>query len=259
MLVSDYHNHPQAHRNDLHYRPEVLDPWAKRALGLGLKDLALTDHDRYKDGVDFDEIDKLRNKYPELEIRSGIELDNDPETSKEGRLWVEKNWDKLDFVLGSIHFVKDFPFDHPHYIKEYENYDINELYSEYYKNIREIACSGLVDAIGHLDLIKIFKFFPTVDMSDIYHETLNIIKAQNLSIEINTAGLRKPIGEIYPSREIIAMAKDKNISFTISSDAHTAADLSLNYDKLESLLQEMQIFEIAVYCKHQKTMVKASL
>lgn len=255
MLVADYHNHPQAHREDLPYSQKVLQPWATKALELGLRDLALTDHDRYKAGVDFAEIDVLRANNPELKIRSGIELDNDPETSADGRKWVEKNWDNLDFTLGSVHFVFEFPFDHPHYIKEYDKYDINDLYREYYKNLRMMASSGLVDSMAHLDLIKIFKFFPTIAMDDIYHETLDVIKAHNLSMEISTAGIRKPIGEIYPDRKIIQMAKDKGISFTIAADAHTANDLCHNYDKLEKLLREMNINEVAVYEQHRKHLV----
>jgi histidinol-phosphatase (PHP family) len=257
MLYADYHNHPQAHREDLPYSPKVLQPWADRARELGLKDLAFTDHDRYKAGVSFIEIDRLRENNPDIQFRSGIELDNDPETSADGRKWVEKNWDNLDFVLGSVHFVKDFPFDHPHYILQYDNYDIDELYIEYYKNIRAIASSGLVDSMAHLDLIKIFNFFPTIPMDEIYNETLDVIKSHDLSIEISTAGIRKPTGKIYPDPKIIQIAKSKGISFTIAADAHTAKDLCHNYDKLENLLRELDINEIAVYEKHTKILVSA--
>ena len=256
-LSADYHNHPQAHRTDLPYSPKVLDPWALKAKELGLKDVAFTDHDRYKAGFSFKEVWDLQERHPELKFRAGIELDNDPETSEDGHKWVRENYDDLDFVLGSVHFVFDFPFDHPHYIDEYKKYDVNDLYKEYYKNIREIASNGLIDSMAHLDLIKIFKFFPSIDMTEIYDETLSLIKEKDLSIEISTAGLRKPIGEIYPSKEIIQMAKDKGISFTIAGDAHASHDLSHNYDKLADLLCEMGIKEIAVYEKHQKKLIPA--
>lgn len=255
MLAADYHNHPQAHRTDLHYSHEVLQPWADKAKEVGLKDLALTDHDRYLDGVNFDEVKKLQDNNPEIKIRAGIELDNDPETSTRGRKWVEENWSKLDFVLGSVHFVKGFPFDHPHHIDEYKKYDINDLYREYYQEIQRTASSGLVDSMAHLDLIKIFKFFPTEDLTGLYDETLNIIKSHDVSMEISTAGFRKPIGEQYPSLDLIKMAKDKGITFTIASDAHAAKDLTHNYDKLEKILNEMGITEVAVYEKHNRTII----
>ena len=255
MLKFDYHNHPQAHREDLHYRDEVLQPWADRARELGLTDVALTDHDRYKAGFSFDEIKKFQDKNLDIKFRAGIELDNDPETSASGKLWVEKNYDRLDFILGSVHFVFDFPFDHPHYISEYDKYNINDLYIEYYRLIQETAKSGLVDSLAHLDLIKIFKFFPSLDLTELYHETLDIIKAHDLSLEISTAGYRKPIGEQYPHLDLIKMARDKGISFTIASDAHAAHDLAKNYDKLENILRDLNITEVAVYEKHKKIML----
>src|SRR2546430_6881608 len=103
---SDYHTHPQGHRVQP-YCQTLLQPWVDSARAKGLSDIAFTDHDRYHAGVDFDEIDKLRAANPDVKIRAGIELDNDPQTSAAGQNWVEKNRDKLDFVLGSIHYLDD--------------------------------------------------------------------------------------------------------------------------------------------------------
>src|ERR1044071_7999288 len=96
-LFADYHSHPQGHRVQ-RYTPELLQPWADSTRRLGLKDIAFTDHDRYHTGIDFGAIDRLRERNPDLQIRAGIELDNDPVRSSAGRKWIEKNWDRLDFV-----------------------------------------------------------------------------------------------------------------------------------------------------------------
>ncbi len=77
QLFSDYHTHPQGHRVQ-RYTPALLQPWADSARNFGLTDIAFTDHDRYHAGIDFDEIDRLRERNPDLRIRAGIELDNDP-------------------------------------------------------------------------------------------------------------------------------------------------------------------------------------
>src|SRR5436190_1631058 len=100
-LFSDYHTHPQAHRLQP-YTLELLQPWVDEARTKGITDFAFTDHDRYWQGVDFTVINRLREKNPDVHIRAGIELDNDPATGKAGLDWVEKNWDSLDFVLGSV-------------------------------------------------------------------------------------------------------------------------------------------------------------
>jgi len=104
MLFSDYHSHPQGHRVQP-YSQELLQPWADHARQFGLRDIAFTDHDRYHEGVVFEEIERLRENNPDLKIRAGIELDNDPVHSVAGRKWVEQNWAKLDFVLGSVHYL----------------------------------------------------------------------------------------------------------------------------------------------------------
>src|SRR4029077_8395225 len=82
-LFSDYHSHPQGHRVQPYSR-ELLQPWVDSAHSCGLNDIAFTDHDRFHAGIDFDEIDKLRAANPDLKIRAGIELDNDPQTSGDG-------------------------------------------------------------------------------------------------------------------------------------------------------------------------------
>ena len=70
QLFSDYHMHPQVH-SLRPYTRELLQPWADAARRRSLRDIALTDHDRYHEGVDFDEIAKLRAANPDLKIRAG--------------------------------------------------------------------------------------------------------------------------------------------------------------------------------------------
>src|SRR5437016_6426091 len=105
LLFSDYHTHPQGHRTQ-RYTQEVLQPWIASARQRGLREIAFTDHDRYHAGVDFDEIERLREKNGDLRIRAGIELDNDPAHSAAGRKWVEKHWDELDFVFGYVQLLE---------------------------------------------------------------------------------------------------------------------------------------------------------
>src|SRR3954451_17189077 len=133
-LFSDYHSHPQGHRVQP-YTQVLLQPWIESALERRLTDIAFTDHDRYHVGVDFDELDKLRSANPDVKIRAGIELDNDPETSAAGRDWVEKNWDRLDFILGSVHYLNraDQMFDSvPEGAQLFSGRDIDDVYCDYF-------------------------------------------------------------------------------------------------------------------------------
>ena len=84
-----------------------------------------------------------------------------------------------------------------------------------------MAKTGLFDIVGHLDLIKVFKFLPKKDIRLIAKETLHEIKKANLVLEINSAGIRKPIAETYPSIQLLEMAYEMGIDITFGSDAHS--------------------------------------
>ena len=252
-LFSDYHMHPQGHRVQPYSQP-LLQPWADAAHEKGLRDIAFTDHDRYHTGVDFDEIDRLRAANPDLRVRAGIELDNDPVTSEAGRAWVRRNWDRLDFVLGSVHYLAaDAMFDSAGQEHQFEGCDIDAIYEDYFRRVREMAASGLVDCLSHLDLIKIHGFRSHAPVTELARETLLFIKERDLAIELSTAGWRKPVGEQYPSRDLILLAKNIGIPFTVASDAHSSVQQGENYERLSALMIDCGISKISVYEQHRRT------
>ena len=254
VLFSDYHMHPQGHRV-LRYSQELLQPWADSARRSGLKDIAFTDHDRYHAGIDFDEINRLRERNPDLRVRAGIELDNDPVHSPAGRKWIEKNWDKLDFVLGSVHFLEraDQMFDSvPDGAGQFEGRNIDEMYADYFRRLRELIATGLVDSLAHLDLIKIHGHRATAEIGTLVNETLEFIRARNLAIELSTAGWRKPVNELYPSDSIIELAMEKGIPFTTASDAHSHVQLGENFAKLAQKMDEIGIRRVCIFENHKR-------
>ena len=261
FLFSDYHMHPQGHRVQ-RYTHELLQPWVDSARRLGLTDIAFTDHDRYHAGIDFDEINRLRERNPDLRVRAGIELDNDPVHSPAGRKWIEKNWDKLDFVLGSVHFLEraDQMFDSvPEGAGQFEGRNIDEMYVDYFRRLRELIATGLVDSLAHLDLIKIHGHRPTAAIGALVNETLELIRARNLTIELSTAGWRKPVNELYPSDSIIGLAMEKEIPFTTASDAHSHVQLGDNFANLAHKMAQIGIRQVCIFEKHKRAEVPLQL
>jgi histidinol-phosphatase (PHP family) len=253
-LFSDYHTHPQAHRTT-RYTPELLQPWIDSARARGLREIAFTDHDRFHEGIDFDVIGRVREKNTDVKIRAGIELDNDPRTSDAGRKWVEKNWDKLDFVLGSVHYLDDpgQMFDTvPDGAEQFVGRNVDEVYEDYFRRVREMAATGLVDCLAHVDLVKIHGHHPCRDVRWIYNETLDFICERDLAIELSTAGWRKPVDENYPSDELVRLALKKGIPFTTASDAHSQAQLGDKFDRLAGKMSILGVREVCVYEKHRR-------
>jgi histidinol-phosphatase (PHP family) len=256
-LPIDYHTHPQAH-SVKPYTPELLQPWADSARERGLKEIAFTDHDRYHQGVDFDEIDKLCASNPDLKILAGIELDNDPVSGKAGRAWVEKNWEKLDFVLGSVHYLPPDPemFDQVTRKDEFAKRDLAADCARYIAELESMMARGGIDCLAHLDLIKIHGVWhPEGGLLPHFRPLLERIRRENLAIEISTAGWRKPVGEQYPHIDIIRAAQQLGIPFTLASDAHSHAQLAEYYGPLAELLGRLGIREVAAYEKHQRRMI----
>ena len=242
LLFSDYHTHPQAHRLQP-YDQALLQPWADSARAKGLRDIAFTDHDR------------LREANPDLRIRAGIEWDNDPVTGDAGRRWIEANWERLDFVLGSVHYLdSDRMFDSAGEEDQFGGRDIDVLYADYFRRVRGMAASGLVDCLSHLDLVKIHGYRSAAPIADLVGETLAFIRGRNLAIELSTAGWRKPVKEQYPSVDIIQLAQAAGIPFTVASDAHSHVQQAESYDRLAGLMQTLGITEVSVYERHQRMM-----
>jgi histidinol-phosphatase (PHP family) len=256
LLFSDYHTHPQGHRVQP-YTQMLLQPWADSARNVGLREIAFTDHDRYHAGIDFDEIDRLRERNPDLRISAGIELDNDPVHSPSGRNWIEKHWDRLDFVLGSVHFLdrSDQMFDSvPAGAEQFDGRDIDAIYADYFRRVREIAAIGLVDCLAHVDLIKIHGHRPNAEIDVTVSETLDFIRARDLAIELSTAGWRKPVNELYPGDRIIELAIEKGIPFTTASDAHSYVQLAENFGRLAEKMSLFGIREVCVFGKHKRNL-----
>jgi len=254
LLFSDYHTHPQGHRVQP-YTQALLQPWADSARELGLRDIAFTDHDRYYAGINFDEIDRLREKNPDLKIRAGIELDNDPIHSAVGGKWIEQHWNKLDFVLGSVHFLDhaDQMFDSvPAGAEQFEGRDIDAIYADYFRRVREMAATGLVDCLAHLDLVKIHGHRPNVEIDAVVNETLDFIRSRNLAVELSTAGWRKPVDELYPADRIIELAIERGVPFTTASDAHSHLQLGDNFPRLAQKVSIFKIRGVCVFEKHKR-------
>ena len=119
-----------------------------------------------------------------------------------------------------------------------------------------MAMSGLVDCMAHPDLVKIFGFRPTRDLSDVLDAVLSEIHEANLAMELSTAGWRKPVGELYPSDEIIRRAMAKGISFTTASDGHSHVQQGENFERLAQKMADMGIGELLIFERHQRVAVR---
>ncbi len=163
---------------------------------------------------------------------------------------------KVDYLIGSVHFIDKWGFDNPEFIGNYKDRDIDKIWQDYFDSIEAMAKSGLFDIVGHLDLIKIFNYLPKRDIRVIAQNALKAIKEADMSIELNMSGYRKETGEAYPSRILLESIRELDITITFSSDAHKPSQVGLFSEEILSLARESGYSECAVFIDRDRQLIK---
>ncbi len=254
----DLHNHTTR----CNHAKGTVDEYVQKAIELGIDIYGFSEHAP----MDFDEKYRLafnemqdyisdiltaKEKYKEqIDILVGYEVDYLPNHMDKRVLNAE-----VDYLIGSVHFINKWGFDNPEFIGEWKNRDIDSIWQEYFNATTDMAKSGNFDIVGHLDLIKVFKYMPKKDIRLLAKDTLQAIKKADMVLEINSAGLRKPIGEIYPSKEILQEAYELDIPITFSSDAHAIEQIGAGYELAKSLAQDVGYTKSVTFKERDKKMV----
>lgn len=161
----------------------------------------------------------------------------------------------VDYLIGSVHFIDEWGFDNPEFIGHYKHEDIDIIWQKYFNTIEEMANSKLFDIVGHLDLIKVFKFMPKKDIKEIAKNALLAIKKADMTIELNVAGYRKLVKEAYPSLSLLKLAYELEIPITFCSDAHTPEQVGLYNDEIIQLARDAGYTKCAVYENRKRELI----
>ncbi len=161
----------------------------------------------------------------------------------------------VDYLIGSVHFIDKWGFDNPEFIGKYEEMDIDEIWQKYFNSIEDMARSKLFDIVGHLDLIKVFKYLPKKPILEIAKDALEAIKESDMTVELNAAGFRKPIGEAYPSQELLEEIYRLDIPITLASDAHKPDQVGLNSQKIIKMARDVGYTKCAVFKNRKRQLI----
>jgi len=263
-LPADYHMHTPLCR---HAAGEPVD-YARHAVELGLTEIGFSDHSPMRQD-DFDEwrmyfsqldeyVAKVRlaqKTFPQLTIRLALEVDYLP--GHEG--WIRElaarhPW---DYFIGSVHYISDsWDIDNPAKLSEWKKRDAFEVWQSYFDRLTLAAESKLFEIIGHADLPKKFGIRPAQDCKPLYEKFLAAAAKSNCAIELNTAGLRKDCKEIYPSRELLQIAFQKNVPITFGSDAHAPGEVGLNFAEAIQLARDTGYQTWLSFQQRQRTVNK---
>jgi histidinol-phosphatase (PHP family) len=182
------------------------------------------------------------------DLRLGIEADFIPGREDHTANLLQAR--DFDYVVGSVHFLSDGALDMDDYSVWNSGRSVEEIWRRYFEMIGESARSGLFDIISHPDLVKYWgdaRRTPEGDLRRYYELAAEGIAESDVAVEVSTAGLRKPVGELYPARALLEMCLEAGAPVALSSDAHRPEDVGADYQQALELLAEVGVSELCVF------------
>ena len=272
-MLTDYHVHLRPDDPgtgaDQYFTPGNAERYREVATERGVVELGVSEHiHRFTAALDVwqhpfwrqsavDDLDRYVGFVrEETDLKLGIEADFI--AGREDRMANLLEAHEWDYVLGSVHFLGDHAvdFDDETDIWKHE-ISAERVWRRYFEALAASASCGLFDVITHPDLVKIWgsgRPVPDKDLRYFYEPAVEAMLEGGVAMEVSTAGLRKPIGEIYPARAFLEMAVDAGIPIALSSDAHRPDHLAFGYERAVELLTDCGVKEIAVFDKRERRM-----
>jgi histidinol-phosphatase (PHP family) len=270
-LLTDYHVHLRPDDEDTaasdYFTAGNAERYREAASERGIEELGVSEHvHRFVQALDVwshpfwrrwarDDLDAYCDFVrEETDLKLGIEADF--VSGREDRMANLLDAREWDYVIGSIHFLRDEAVDMRG--SEWDVWRAGEperVWRRYFETLGEAARSGLFDVLAHPDLVKVWGDEaprPDGDPRRFYEFAMDGIADSDVAIEVSTAGLRKPVGEIYPDGRFLEMCLEAGRPVALSSDAHVPEDLGHEYERAAEWLADLGVTELAVFERRQR-------
>jgi len=191
----------------------------------------------------------------ETDLRLGLEVDFVPGREDLTQNLIERC--ELDYVVGSVHFLGDVAVDFDRYDIWVDARSPEAVWHRYFETLAAAARSGLFDILAHPDLVKMWgsaRPTPPGDPRRYYEPALEAIAESQIAVEVSTAGLRKPVGEIYPAPAFLDGVVAAGAPIALSSDAHLPAQVGFGYERALELLEGAGVRELAVFERRRRSL-----
>lgn len=196
-------------------------------------------------------INSLRKKTKYLDVRTGFEVDYFPGREEETHTFLSGL--KLDYIIGSVHYLGEKTVDEGPAFYEGKNFD--RLFINYFGMVEEAISSGLFDIIAHCDLIRIYGNKPSFDPEYLYRSLAKCLKVHDVAFEINTNGRNRPLADFYADRRFLHVFKEEGVPVCVNSDAHFPARVAQHFDEAYDLLRGAGYTEMAVFKNRERFLV----
>jgi histidinol-phosphatase (PHP family) len=265
--VTDYHVHVERGP----YTVEWLEKFVEQAKKSGVTDLGISEHayrfhqtkhllwNAWVERKKTEDLDAyvgmlLEARKRGLEIKIGIEMDYMPENGEAMKAFLAQY--PFDYAIGSVHWLGGFGFDLDEMRDQWDKGELDDIFDAYFSILEQMVQCRPVDIIGHADVIKVFGFHAPKLAQKWYSRLTPQIKASGMAVEVSTAGWRKPVKEIYPAPEWIAMLVEADVPLVLSSDAHRPEDVGALYPQAIDLLRALGVKRLHTIAARQLSLAK---
>jgi histidinol-phosphatase (PHP family) len=265
-MLTDYHLHLRPDEDgttvERYFTEENVGRYLEAAAVAGIEELGVSEHVyRFRQALDLwrhplwvenavDDLDAYCEFVRTTPLRLGIECDYVPGAEQRTAALLEAR--DFDYVVGSVHFIGegDAAVDHEGFDVWEGDGDADEIWRRYFETLAACARSGLFDVLAHPDLVKVWgraRPLPERDLRAFYEPAVEAIAESGIAVELSTAGLRKPVGELYPALGFAELCVEAGAPFALSSDAHTPEQVGFEYDRAVEFLDRLGVEEICVF------------
>lgn len=205
------------------YSPYFAD-WYKRRVGVK----KLADYLR--------PIENIRKHDFGVKIRFGLEV-----CYFEGQERLVKNVTNgsgLDFLVGSVHQVDNFPYDFEP--SHWDGLDVDRIFRRYFEISAALAGSGLFDGIAHPDCIKLYGNAPSFERAPHYEKLADAVAAAGIYAEENSGASRRAGCEFGLAPDLLAALLRRGVIIKTASDAHCPEDVGKGVAEGREIIRKAQ-------------------
>lgn len=241
------------------------------AANKGLRQICITEHldfeptDISYQALDYNrclsQIEEARNIFEDkLTICFGVEVDYQERFGARIKEFLDTK--KLDYVIGSAHYIDGILLEN--HDKYFPGKSEKEAYRPYFDNVLKTVKTGWFDTLAHMDLCKRYgvRYYGSFDWAPYAEQINNILAAvieQDMTLEVNTSGLRQSPGSTYPERSILELYYSLGGRRIIAgSDAHKEEDVGSDIRQTLEMIKSIGFESIDVYCNRNRTELKLS-
>ena len=260
-MIADYHMHLRNERGEIAHEAAAVEPFIEAARRAGVDEIGFTEHvyyfrqtrplwtvpyhvercvydiEAYVDAV-------VTAKARGLPVKLGLEVDYVPGREDETRALLEPYpW---DYLLGSIHWLDGFAIDaEPRLL---DAVGVEETWRRYFTGLAAAGRSGLFNSLSHPDVVKIFDIRPERALvEELQYDFARELASSETAIEVSTAGLHKPVGELYPDSHLLTACREHGVAATMASDAHFPELVGRDFHQAVELLESARYETITVF------------